>query len=526
MTKLERWTIVASPTTKDPKRHSLLVRGDKNALYAIIRKFGALCGRPQKAKEADYNYSLYLHGVTGGQLDKIEQALAVLAPEAERGAAPPPGEMKIERGYDPVMRAPEPPSPPPAFVPPPPKAAAPAPEPAPPKVEPPKGPAEAARLKLDPVMTFDTLQVGHFNRFAHAASMAVISNPGMMYNPLFLYGMPGTGKTHVLMAIGRAIAEQQPQGEVFYTTGPALAVAVKRLTAENKLNDLEALAGKCKALMIDDVHLLSVNAQNKAGLVSFLSHFFKATKHVAMTSIYPPRALAALEDSMNFKISSGWSVEMKLPNAETQHSIVESSFSRMGLVQDKMDIHVFLEGVGSDFQSLGRWLKRVKSMVDLRRELGGQTALRDILPTMFLAGETMSGLQPRTIRREVSCLALIHPEGSEPDARGVLQSVVECGRLNGLELAIGSVAPLAYNPEEFQGFPFLAAEHCEAQGAQVALVAGPPQGSAMTSRETEMAHAIEHLLSGFGIATAWIGAGREKDVRARLHAVLDLSFTI
>src|SRR5205085_11347368 len=111
----------------------------------------------------------------------------------------------------------------------------------------------------------------------------------------------GMGETHVLSAIARSLQRRSPQSPVVFTTGPRLVRAVKHAQSSGRQAEIEAMIQGAQALMIDDVHLMEINEQNQATLVSVLSHCFTNSKAVVMTSVYPPAALKAMEDALKFQ---------------------------------------------------------------------------------------------------------------------------------------------------------------------------------------------------------------------------------
>ena len=191
---------------------------------------------------------------------------------------------------------------------------------------PPEAPAgrETPAVALDPRFTFDTFVTASSNRLAHAAAQAVAETPGRSYNPLFIYGDSGLGKTHLLHAIGNYVQENFPSKTVLY------------VTTETFMNDFvdslrmsTTIAFKrryrvCDVLLIDDVQFM----QNKEGLQEEFFHTYNdlhgAGKQIVLTSDRPPKSIETLEDRLRSRFLSGLITEVDPPDIETRLAILRS----------------------------------------------------------------------------------------------------------------------------------------------------------------------------------------------------------
>jgi len=183
---------------------------------------------------------------------------------------------------------------------------------------------ETVAVSLDPRFTFDTFVAASSNRLAHAAAQAVAETPGRSYNPLFVYGDSGLGKTHLLHAIGNYVQENFPQRKVLYVTTEtfmndfvdslrmATTIAFKRRYRE------------CDVLLIDDVQFM----ENKEGLQEEFFHTYNdlkgASKQIVLTSDRPPKSIETLEDRLRSRFLSGLITEIDPPNLETRLAILRS----------------------------------------------------------------------------------------------------------------------------------------------------------------------------------------------------------
>ncbi|MCX5788108.1 MAG: DnaA/Hda family protein [Elusimicrobia bacterium] len=401
------------------------------------------------------------------------------------------------------------------------------------------GPACGALLELNPALTLESLQVGPFNRFSHAASMSVIANPGAMYNPLFLFGGPGVGKTHLLHAIGKALQDQAPGDSIFMTTGPRLTRAVKRARATNRLGEIEELAKKAKALLIDDAHLLSVDEATQPFLASLVAGFFSSTRQVVMTSVYPPRALGALEEALKFQISAGWSVDMKPLGGEVQKELITPALARAGMQADAATIEALTPRLESGQAVLGCWVERLRSLMELRARNRQPAALADLLPILMTQEGAAAAQAPELKEIEqlladmpapaqdpsATAAAVFFPKGKEPYGEYVMRQFHAVMRQNNFAIPLRPVLAQAYDPEQLYGAPFTIGDGCQACGARVALVLGPNPGTGLAGREVELQRAVEHLLEALNMRAGWIPFVRIKENGPYFRAGLDV-FTI
>ncbi|MHB8220187.1 MAG: chromosomal replication initiator protein DnaA [Acidimicrobiales bacterium] len=184
--------------------------------------------------------------------------------------------------------------------------------------------SDTPMVALDPRFTFDTFVTASSNRLAHAAAQAVAETPGRSYNPLFIYGDSGLGKTHLLHAIGNYVQENYPRRTVLY------------VTTETFMNDFvdslrmsTTIAFKrryrvCDVLLIDDVQFM----QNKEGLQEEFFHTYNdlhsSGKQIVLTSDRPPKSIETLEERLRSRFLSGLITEVDPPDIETRLAILRS----------------------------------------------------------------------------------------------------------------------------------------------------------------------------------------------------------
>jgi chromosomal replication initiator protein len=189
-----------------------------------------------------------------------------------------------------------------------------------------KGGAQTSKVAepvpADPKHTFSRFVIGPGNRFAHAAALAVAEAPGEAYNPLFLHGPSGLGKTHLMGAIAGYLREQHPELTVHYTTAERFTsefvTALRTHGAEGFKQRYRAL----DALLIDDVNFLEDKKRTEEEFVHTFNTLFAAGKQIVMSSDRPPSALAALEERLRDRFEWGLTVELEHPDMRTRVALL------------------------------------------------------------------------------------------------------------------------------------------------------------------------------------------------------------
>ena len=221
----------------------------------------------------------------------------------------------------------------------------PAPEPEPVRSRAEQGPPasgagrESPAVPLDPRFVFETFVAASSNRLAHAAAQAVAETPGRSYNPLFIYGDSGLGKTHLLHAIGNYVSENFSRRRVLYvTTETFMNDFVDSLRTSTTLA-FKRRYRECDVLLIDDVQFM----ENKEGLQEEFFHTYNdlkgASKQIVLTSDRPPKSIETLEDRLRSRFLSGLITEIDPPDLETRLAILrsKSDSEHQGVPDDVLD---------------------------------------------------------------------------------------------------------------------------------------------------------------------------------------------
>jgi chromosomal replication initiator protein len=246
---------------------------------------------------------------------------------------------------------------------------------------------DTSSVQLDAKFTFETFVAASSNRLAHAAAQAVAETPGRSYNPLFIYGDSGLGKTHLLHAIGNYVAENYSRRKVLYvTTETFMNDFVDSLRTSTTLA-FKRRYRDCDVLLIDDVQFM----ERKEGLQEEFFHTYNdlkgASKQIVLTSDRPPKSIETLEDRLRSRFLSGLITEIDPPDLETRLAILRSkSMSEHQEVPD--DVLEFIAShVKNNIRELEGALTRICAFGKLNKEPISLAQAEHVLSDLILAGE-------------------------------------------------------------------------------------------------------------------------------------------
>lgn len=178
---------------------------------------------------------------------------------------------------------------------------------------------------LNPKYTFETFVIGPSNRFAHAAALSVAEAPARSYNPLFIYGAAGLGKTHLLHAVGNYVRENFPRMRVRYvSTETFMNEFVETLRAKDGMDVFRKRYRECDVLLIDDVQFMDKKESLQEELFHTFNSLYGSSKQIVLTSDRAPRAIATLEDRLRSRLLSGLTTDIQPPELETRIAILRT----------------------------------------------------------------------------------------------------------------------------------------------------------------------------------------------------------
>lgn len=236
---------------------------------------------------------------------------------------------------------------------------------------------------LNPKYTFESFVIGKSNELAHAASLATAENPGKAYNPLFLYGGVGLGKTHLMQAVGNYVLSQNRTAKVLYTTSEKFTNELINAIQNNKNIEFREKYRNLDLLLIDDIQFLSNKERSQEEFFHTFNELYENSKQIVISSDRPPKDINPLEDRLRSRFEWGLIADISKPDYETRYAILRKKSE--------------LENIQIDDEILATLAFKIESNI---RELEGtlnkmvaRASLTNAPLTMQLAEQCISELQ-------------------------------------------------------------------------------------------------------------------------------------
>jgi len=192
--------------------------------------------------------------------------------------------------------------------------------------------APASHSNLNPRYTFESFVVGSSNDFAHAACQAVAKSPGTKYNPLFIYGGVGLGKTHLMQAVGNEILRRDPSKRIEYVTIEGFTNEFINSISKKKNESFVEKYRSVDVLIIDDMQFLAGKEKTQDEFFHTFNALHQANKQIIISSDKPPKQLVMLEDRLISRFEMGITVDIQPPDLETRSAIIQSKATSKGIV--------------------------------------------------------------------------------------------------------------------------------------------------------------------------------------------------
>ena len=186
-------------------------------------------------------------------------------------------------------------------------------------------------MDFNPQFTFDNFVVGPSNRFAHSACIAVTNVPGQVYNPLFLYGPPGVGKTHLLYAIANGIRKQKPDANIVYIKGDQFTNELIDAIKTGKNIEFRNKYREADLFLIDDVQFIAGKESTQEEFFHTFNKLYEEHKQIVMTSDRKPSDMLTLEDRLKTRFEWGLLADIQPPDYETRMAILKNKANQLGL---------------------------------------------------------------------------------------------------------------------------------------------------------------------------------------------------
>ncbi|MBL0057906.1 MAG: ATP-binding protein [Elusimicrobia bacterium] len=238
--------------------------------------------------------------------------------------------------------------------------------------------------RLVPAYTFEEFVVGPHNRFPHAASLAVSENLGKAYNPLFLYGPVGIGKTHLMQAVGHRVLQRDPNTRVLYVTAQQFMTEVIELLQAGRLQNLRGRYRALDLLLVDDIQFLATSEATQEEFFHMFNDLHAGGKQIIMTSDRPPKMLTTLEDRLRSRFEWGLIADIKFTNLETRVAILKKKEVHLKGFHLADDIRLYIASrLKSNIRELEGFLRRIQAYTQLNNEEISLDLVKEILKELL-----------------------------------------------------------------------------------------------------------------------------------------------
>ncbi len=247
---------------------------------------------------------------------------------------------------------------------------------------------------------FNSFVVGDFNQMAHAASLAVADAPGITrYNPLFIYGGTGLGKTHLLQAIGHRIVEQFPNKRVFYATSEKFTSDFITSISEGAVSRFTRMYRDVDALLIDDIQFLTGKESTQEQFFHTFNSLYHYGKQIVLTSDRPPREIKDLEERLLSRFSWGLVTDLQAPDLESRMAILYKKLTSEGISLPDDVVRLVADTVTTNIRELEGTLIRLLAYASLKKTTVDLSLARKLLSDAFPKQKkqlTISSIQKMT----------------------------------------------------------------------------------------------------------------------------------
>lgn len=220
-------------------------------------------------------------------------------------------------------------------------------------------------IYLNPKYTFDNFVIGPSNQFAQAAAKAVAEAPGRAYNPLFIYGGVGLGKTHLMTAIGNAVIDKSPEMSVIYVSAEQFTNEVVASIRHEKMSELKEKYRNVDLLLLDDIHFIANKTQTQEEFFHTFNAIYERQKQIVISSDRPPKEIGAITDRLRSRFTMGLIADIQPPEFETKIAILQKKSDMEKIIIPEEVAHYLAAKVKSNIRELEGCLIRLGAQSSL-----------------------------------------------------------------------------------------------------------------------------------------------------------------
>lgn len=231
--------------------------------------------------------------------------------------------------------------------------------------------------------TFDSFIVGTSNKFAYAAASAVANDPGGKYNPLFIYGNSGLGKTHLLNAIAHSISETNPGANIIYTQGESFTNELVKYIGQKSTEAFHEKYRNADVLLVDDVQFIAGRDSTQEEFFHTFNALYQAGNQIVLTSDRPPKEIATLEDRLRNRFEWGLIADISSPDLETRMAIIKRKAELLNFELPDDIVSYIAERLKNNIRQLEGAVKKMQAFVTMQNMpvniMTAQSVIKDII---------------------------------------------------------------------------------------------------------------------------------------------------
>lgn len=255
---------------------------------------------------------------------------------------------------------------------------------------------------LNPRYTFENFVVGHGNRFAHAAALAVSESPGKAYNPLFLYGGVGLGKTHLMQAIGYEVLKKAPKAKVVYISSEKFTNEVIDSIQHNTMAQFRNKYRNVDVLMIDDIQFIAGKERTMEEFFHTFNTLYETSKQIIISNDRPPKEIPDIEDRLRSRFEWGLIADIQPPDFETRIAILKKRAELENIHIPDEVFNTIASRITSNIRELEGALTRLIAHVSIEKTEVSVSSVEKILKDIITPSKNKPPITIETIKKAVA----------------------------------------------------------------------------------------------------------------------------
>ncbi len=224
---------------------------------------------------------------------------------------------------------------------------------------------QSTSMDFNPQFSFDNFVVGPSNRFAHSAALAVSKTPGQVYNPLFIYGPPGVGKTHLLYAIANGIRKENPDANIVYIKGDQFTNELIDAIKNGKNIEFRSKYREADLFLVDDIQFIAGKESTQEEFFHTFNKLYEEHKQIVLTSDRKPDDMLTLEERLRSRFLWGLTADINPPDYETRMAILKNKAKQLGLQLDDEVCNYIAINITSNVRQIEGTVKKILAYRDL-----------------------------------------------------------------------------------------------------------------------------------------------------------------